>query len=52
MTAQAALNFHQTRDKAGKYLTFMLGDEYYGLEIQKVREIVAMMHITPVPRTR
>ena len=52
MTAQAALNFHQTRDKAGKYLTFMLGDEYYGLEIQKVREIVAMMHITPVPRTQ
>jgi purine-binding chemotaxis protein CheW len=52
MAAQAALNLHQTKDKAGKYLTFMLGDEYYGLEIQKVREIVAMMHITPVPRTQ
>jgi purine-binding chemotaxis protein CheW len=52
MTAQATLNSNQTKDKAGKYLTFMLGGEYYGLEIQKVREIVAMMHITPVPRTQ
>lgn len=36
---------------AGKYLTFFLGKEEYGLEILKVREIIGMMEITPVPRT-
>ena len=35
----------------GKYLTFRLGREDYGIEILKVREIVAMMGITPVPMT-
>jgi purine-binding chemotaxis protein CheW len=36
-------------DKAGKYLTFVLGNEDFGLEILKVREIIALMDITPVP---
>ena len=36
---------------AGKYLTFFLEEEEYGLEILKVREIIGMMDITPVPRT-
>ena len=36
---------------AGKYLTFRLADEEYGLQILKVREIIGMMSITPVPRT-
>ena len=35
----------------GKYLTFALGDEEYGIEILKVREIVGCLDITPVPRT-
>ncbi len=35
----------------GKYLTFALGDEGYGLEILKVREIIKYMDITQVPRT-
>ncbi len=35
----------------GKYLTFRLGREEYGIEILKVREIVAYMEITPVPLT-
>ena len=39
------------QERAGKYLTFALGDEEYGLEILKVREIIAMMEITAVPRT-
>jgi purine-binding chemotaxis protein CheW len=38
-------------EKAGKYLTFKLGAEEYGLEILKVREIIGMMDITGVPRT-
>lgn len=33
-----------------KYLTFTLGDEIYGLEILKVREIIGLMDITKVPR--
>lgn len=36
---------------AGKYFTFQLGNEIYGLEILKVREIIGLMHITQVPRT-
>lgn len=35
----------------GKYLTFLLADEEYGLEILKVREINGMMNITKVPQT-
>jgi purine-binding chemotaxis protein CheW len=38
-------------DAGGKYLTFGLADEIYGLEILKVREIIGMMDITSVPRT-
>lgn len=35
----------------GKFLTFFLADEAYGLEILKVHEIIGMMPITRVPRT-
>jgi purine-binding chemotaxis protein CheW len=38
-------------DKQGKYLTFALGPEEYGLEILKVREIIGYMDITAVPQT-
>lgn len=38
-------------DKAGQYLTFVLGEEIYGLEILKVQEIIGMMTVTRVPRT-
>jgi purine-binding chemotaxis protein CheW len=40
-----------TTTKGGKYLTFALGREEYGLEILKVREIIGYMDITAVPRT-
>ena len=36
--------------QAGKYLTFKLANEEYGLEILKVREIIGMMEITKIPR--
>ena len=36
---------------AGKYLTFKLDVEEFGLEILKVQEIIKMMDITRVPRT-
>ncbi len=38
-------------NKGGKYLTFALGKEEYGLEILKVREIFGYMEITAIPRT-
>lgn len=37
--------------RGGKYLTFALGQEEYGLAILKVREIIGCMDITAVPRT-
>ncbi len=36
---------------SGKYLTFELDGEEYGLEILKVREIMGVMDITHVPQT-
>lgn len=36
--------------RGGKYLTFRLLNEEYGLEILKVREIIALMDITSVPQ--
>ncbi|GIX47030.1 MAG: chemotaxis protein CheW [Candidatus Tectimicrobiota bacterium] len=40
-----------SRSAGGKFLTFFLGQEEYGLEILKVQEIIGMLDITPVPRT-
>jgi purine-binding chemotaxis protein CheW len=40
-----------TLAKAGKYLTFNLGKEVYGIEILKVQEIIGMMSVTRVPKT-
>ncbi|MBF0449353.1 MAG: purine-binding chemotaxis protein CheW [Candidatus Magnetomorum sp.] len=37
--------------REGKYLTFALADEEYGIGILKVKEIIGMMAITPVPQT-
>ena len=37
--------------REGKYLTFSLAGEEYGIGILKVREIIGMMSITPVPQT-
>ncbi|MCP3891364.1 MAG: purine-binding chemotaxis protein CheW, partial [Desulfobulbaceae bacterium] len=40
-----------TITKLGKYLTFTLDEEEYGIGILKVKEIIGMMDITSVPRT-
>ncbi len=34
----------------GKHLTFVLGREHYGLPVLKVREIIRLCEITPVPQ--
>ena len=39
-----------TSGLAGKHLTFILGRECYGVPVLKVREIIRMCDITPVPQ--
>ncbi|WP_028313465.1 chemotaxis protein CheW [Desulfatibacillum aliphaticivorans] len=38
-------------DHEGKYLTFTLAEEEYGIGILKIREIIGMMPVTTVPQT-
>jgi len=38
-------------DKGGKYLSFSLAEEEYGIGILKVKEIIGMMNITVIPKT-
>jgi purine-binding chemotaxis protein CheW len=40
-----------TADREGKYLTFSMAAEEYGISILKVKEIIGMMAITIIPRT-
>jgi purine-binding chemotaxis protein CheW len=37
--------------EGGKFLTFLMANEKYGLEILKVREIMGMMDVTSIPTT-
>jgi purine-binding chemotaxis protein CheW len=41
---------HALKGKEGKYLTFTLSEEEYGIEILKIREIIGMMDVTTVPQ--
>ncbi|WDN89365.1 purine-binding chemotaxis protein CheW [Desulfosarcina sp. BuS5] len=40
-----------TINRQGKYLTFSLAEEEYGIGILKIKEIIGMMPITTVPQT-
>ncbi len=42
---------HDLNSLSGKYLTFKLSNETYGIEILKVQEIIGLMNITSIPRT-
>lgn len=37
--------------RAGKYLVFHLGEEEFGIQVQKVREIMGVQDVTQVPQT-
>jgi purine-binding chemotaxis protein CheW len=50
-TEGAATEAAKRYSVGGKFLTFFLADEEYGIEILKVQEIIGMMDITTVPRT-
>ncbi|HLI86253.1 MAG TPA: chemotaxis protein CheW [Bryobacteraceae bacterium] len=38
-------------ERSGKYLTFQLGQEEFGIRVLKVREIMGIQEITAVPQT-
>lgn len=48
-TAEPAAAKQAGGDKHGKYLTFKLDDNEFGVPILRVREIIAKLPITPVP---
>ncbi len=48
---EALADKKESSTHAGKYLTFVTGDEEYGIEILRVREIIGVMDITTVPQT-
>ena len=49
--AAADLRDEKIYTKEGKYLTFSLANEEYGIGILKVKEIIGMITITSVPQT-
>ncbi len=49
--AKMDLDARAMADREGKYLTFSLGGEEYGIGILRVKEIIGMMPITTVPQT-
>jgi len=54
MTEMMEQKHSRARDglrKEGKYLTFALAHEEYGLEILKVREIIGYIEVTAIPQT-
>jgi purine-binding chemotaxis protein CheW len=47
----AATNLtRNTSDRAGRYLTVVVANETYGIAVLKVREIIRLQKITPVPQ--
>jgi purine-binding chemotaxis protein CheW len=42
---------HRTDSRAGKYLTFSLASEEFGIRVLQVREIMGLQDITAVPHT-
>lgn len=51
MEIQEEISSETRKVEGGKFLTFYLKGEEYGLEILKVRDIIGLMDITHVPQT-
>jgi purine-binding chemotaxis protein CheW len=49
-TSAEGIGQHQ-QENAGKYLTFKLSSEEYGIEILKAKEIIGLIPITQIPCT-
>lgn len=50
MTSEVTESAATHKALAGKYLTFVLGKESYGVAVLKIREIIRMQDITLVPQ--
>ena len=50
MSSAPASSTAANNKQAGKYLTVVLDNEAYGLNVLKIREIIRMQKITPVPQ--
>jgi len=50
-TLSETLSATQADARAGKYLTFQLANEEFGIRVLKVREIMGLQDITAVPQT-
>jgi purine-binding chemotaxis protein CheW len=46
-----AVNLEKSGANENKFLSFCLGDEQFGVEILRVREIIGLIAITPLPQT-
>lgn len=42
---------NSVQSRRERYLTFFLGEEQYGIAIDRIKEIIAMMKVTYVPKT-
>src|ERR1700751_3856442 len=51
LLANESASAAQTYIRAGKYLTFQLANEEFGIRVLKVREIMGLQEITAVPQT-
>src|SRR5215813_2861750 len=51
MTLSETMAGPQSDARAGKYLTFHLASEEFGIRVLKVREIMGLLEITAVPQT-
>lgn len=51
ITSNVSENTPRAETRAGKYLTFLLGREEFGMHVLQVREIMGLQDITAVPHT-
>jgi purine-binding chemotaxis protein CheW len=45
------MELQSTQNRRERYLTFFLGEEQYGIAIDRIKEIIALMKVTYVPKT-
>lgn len=49
-TALQEIDSYESDTQRGKYLTFLLEDEFYGIEIRYVTEIIGMQKVSNLPQ--
>lgn len=45
------MELNSSQNRRERYLTFFLGEEQYGIAIDRIKEIIALMKVTYVPKT-